>query len=363
MPLTSNWFRTNDRLQRCLVSDPSHVTEGDRGDHVKLIQGALATIDTADVAIDELARGTYGKTTAHAVLRFKTARKIINFGYQTKPDNIVGRMTIRALDAEMALKERSIFHPLLSFGISALAPKMVILTEPAFHAQAWAGQVARAQPSTQVNAAPGKGSVAANVAAIKKAISDANGGMLIFNVGHGFCLASNFKANTDEGAFDIAPNSVMRIEGKNMESDPSQFVNVFYDDKPPGQPGGGVVPKSERQLDAEAGRNADRRARFDIYEDLSKTFSAARLQAIVLATCRVGRATGLLTKVAKQWNTPIIAYKDQWVFYEAKNRNSRAIMAGDKGKPNTTPPLPHTDTPFGEIFFPLTLTDMAVFRP
>jgi len=85
---------------------------------------------------------------------------------------------------------------------------MVILTEPAYHAQHWADQVARANRNTQVNPAPGKGSVAANVAAIKKAIGDANGGLLIFNVRHGFCLTSNFKPNPDEGAFDIAPNLI-----------------------------------------------------------------------------------------------------------------------------------------------------------
>jgi|SRR5271166_6999838 len=153
----------------------------------------------------------------------------------------------------------------------------------------------------------------------------------------------------------------MRIEGKNMESDPSQFVNVFYDDKPPNQPGGGVVPKSDRQLDEGAGRNADKRKRFSIYEDLSKSFASGKLAGVLLATCCVGRATGVLQKVAKQWNTTIIAYRDQWMFYEAPNRNTRAILAGDKGRARST--TPGTDTPFGEVFFPLSLTEMAQFRP
>jgi hypothetical protein len=357
MALISKWFRANRRLQSCLISDPAHVKKGDQGDHVKLIQGALAILEGPGIDIDEQQSGTYDESTADAVLEFKRRRNIINFSYQTKADNIVGRMTIKALDAEMFRTENLVFRPMLSFAISA-TPTMVILSEPAVHAQLWAKQVASANPNTQVNQAPGNGTVEQNVAAIKKAISDANGGLLIFNVGHGFCLQSNFRPNTQEGAFDIAPNSVMRIEGKNMENDPSQFVNVFYDDKPPPAPGGGVVPKSDRQLDAEAGRNVDKRKRFDIYEDLSKSFKAGQLAGVLLATCRVGRATGLLQKVAEQWNTPIIAYRDQWMFFEAPNRNTRAILAADKGQDGV-----RTKTPFGEIFFPLSLFEMVQLRP
>lgn len=44
---------------------------------------------------------TYGPSTAAAVLSYKTNRQIINRSYQTKPDSIVGKMTIASLDAEM----------------------------------------------------------------------------------------------------------------------------------------------------------------------------------------------------------------------------------------------------------------------
>jgi len=43
----------------------------------------------------------YGKSTATAVLNFKTKRGIINHAYQTAPDNIVGKMTIRSLDESL----------------------------------------------------------------------------------------------------------------------------------------------------------------------------------------------------------------------------------------------------------------------
>jgi peptidoglycan hydrolase-like protein with peptidoglycan-binding domain len=47
----------------------------------------------------------YGPSTAAAVLAFKRKRKIINTGYQTSEDDIVGKMTITALDNELAAFE------------------------------------------------------------------------------------------------------------------------------------------------------------------------------------------------------------------------------------------------------------------
>jgi hypothetical protein len=45
---------------------------------------------------------TYGPGTATAVLAYKTARGIINPAFQAQPDNIVGKMTIRRMDDELA---------------------------------------------------------------------------------------------------------------------------------------------------------------------------------------------------------------------------------------------------------------------
>ena len=59
----------------------------------------------------ELSASLYGKSTAGAVLLFKKKRNIINRRYQTQVDNIVGKMTIAALDKEMLAKEKQI--PLL----------------------------------------------------------------------------------------------------------------------------------------------------------------------------------------------------------------------------------------------------------
>jgi hypothetical protein len=101
MPLISNLFKNNQRLQACLVSDPAHVTPESTGEHVRLIQFALIDIEDAAIAQSELDAQRYGPTTAAAVLAFKKKRHIINRAYQSSPDNVVGKMTISALDKEM----------------------------------------------------------------------------------------------------------------------------------------------------------------------------------------------------------------------------------------------------------------------
>lgn len=101
MPLLSTLLRGDAKLQSCLIKDASHVTKGASGEHVGKIQTALIIVDNAQINKAELRTQTYGDSTAAAVLAYKRARKIINFSYQTQADNIVGKMTIAALDKEM----------------------------------------------------------------------------------------------------------------------------------------------------------------------------------------------------------------------------------------------------------------------
>ncbi|MBR0696694.1 hypothetical protein [Bradyrhizobium lablabi] len=101
MALQSELFKGNQRLERCLTQDSAHVTPNDSGEHVGRIQVALRLLDGASIEPVELTGVRYGQSTASAVLAYKTKRKIINFTYQTKPDNIVGKMTIAAMDAEL----------------------------------------------------------------------------------------------------------------------------------------------------------------------------------------------------------------------------------------------------------------------
>ena len=103
MPLWSRLFRGNAALEACLVQDSAHVTPSTVGEHVQLIQRALIYLGYKTIAGSEYRYGTYGRTTAAAVLRFKQQRRIINYSYQNQADNIVGKMTIRRLDKEMTL--------------------------------------------------------------------------------------------------------------------------------------------------------------------------------------------------------------------------------------------------------------------
>ncbi len=98
MALQSRLFRGDPRLEAAAVSDPAHVVPGAVGDHVGKIQSALMTLDGASIARAELEGWLYGSSTAAAVLAYKQKRNIINRSYQTQPDNIVGKMTVTALD-------------------------------------------------------------------------------------------------------------------------------------------------------------------------------------------------------------------------------------------------------------------------
>ena len=105
MPLASQTLSGDPRLEACLVEDSAHLTLGTRGDAVGKVQAALMFVDGSQIDEAELETQTYGPSTAEAVLAFKRQRQIINRSYQTSPDNIVGKMTIRILDDEMTVAE------------------------------------------------------------------------------------------------------------------------------------------------------------------------------------------------------------------------------------------------------------------
>jgi hypothetical protein len=119
MVLQSQLFRGDPKLEAAAVSDPAHIVPGATGDHVRKIQLALIRLDGATIAPD----GVYGPATAAAVLAYKQKRNIINRSYQTKADNIVGKMTMAALDKEMLEAELKPvllqpMHPLARMPIS-----------------------------------------------------------------------------------------------------------------------------------------------------------------------------------------------------------------------------------------------------
>jgi peptidoglycan hydrolase-like protein with peptidoglycan-binding domain len=105
MPLKSGTFAGDERLEACLVKDSAHLTSGVQGEFVAKVQAALIYLDKPTIDENELETQTYGPSTAAAVLAFKKKRKIINRSYQTTEDNIVGKMTIKALDDELVIAE------------------------------------------------------------------------------------------------------------------------------------------------------------------------------------------------------------------------------------------------------------------
>lgn len=102
MALQSRLFRGDSRLEAALTSDPAHIVPGSTGPHVGKIQRALNDLDGAGLQVDD----AYGPATSAAVLAYKQQRNIVNSSTQTRADNIVGKMTMASLDAEMLESER-----------------------------------------------------------------------------------------------------------------------------------------------------------------------------------------------------------------------------------------------------------------
>lgn len=101
MALSSNLFAGDAQLEACAVSNASHIVVGAVGPHVRKVQAAVMVLDRAIIDQGELDAGRYGNSTARAVLAYKAKRKIVNRAYQSQADNIVGIMTIKAMDDEL----------------------------------------------------------------------------------------------------------------------------------------------------------------------------------------------------------------------------------------------------------------------
>jgi hypothetical protein len=103
MALQSALFRNDEKIEAAAKIDSAHIVPNSVGPHVSKIQTALMLTDNARIEPDEIQKMTYGKTTAEAVLAFKRKRDIVNRSYQTTADNIVGKLTVAALDKELVL--------------------------------------------------------------------------------------------------------------------------------------------------------------------------------------------------------------------------------------------------------------------
>jgi hypothetical protein len=99
---TAFGFKGDEKLEACLHNDRDHITIDSSGDHVSMIQRAVMLLENASINKSEINANTYRKSTAAVVFQFKRKRHIINWSYQRKEDDIVGKMTIKAtMDDEL----------------------------------------------------------------------------------------------------------------------------------------------------------------------------------------------------------------------------------------------------------------------
>jgi peptidoglycan hydrolase-like protein with peptidoglycan-binding domain len=384
--LSSRLFWGDAKLEAAAVKDASHIVQGARGEHVVKIQTALNLLDGAALAMD----GIYGPRTAAAVLAYKQKRGIINLSYQTRADDIVGKMTIAALDREL---QRLVPHSLsVNFLLSASltsglqTPRTVIVTEPAPTSVKWAQQVVdfcqKNQSSLPIMPASKVvvpvGNTPAQIADVYKGVATqaGAGGCIIVSVGHG---GASPVGDQDVGMVDLGPSNAFKVAGRNcllvgeilggkrrpltipptMNNDDIDFFHteVFYaDPKPP--------PSHSRKEDDEANSANDgpkaRLANWKAYEDIAAAIKGARVGLVVFMTCVVGKAPGMLRKMASQWGCDILAYKRLIAIGEASNRRARAFFEND---PEGTDPNVTSNTPLAEVMPPPSRDAVWIRKP
>lgn len=382
--LKSNLLNNNSRLRSCLSSDKDHIIIGCAGDYVGLIQTTLTIIDNASIDISELKSMYYGASTAEAVQLYKADRGIINHTYQNTADNIVGKMTIEAMDKEMISKESywlssggfaAPFLRSLLFAPKLKGPKVVIVSEVNEPWISWARQMKQAYAGQQAGkenkvhiVEMGNGETVSSASQKLKsaAMLAGPGGMLIFSVGHGGAPLINNSAG-QWGIFDMAPNHVFQLGGRdcwyvgidepkgNKERDGRErsypsATGAFYADRPPMDGGFIMYSKRETDLGDQSEFAKTRLKNWDSYQDVSNSF--ANLGSILLLTCRVGNANGFLLRLKQQWNTKIIGYKRR-VLGQAIDGKVRVFLEGDREGQGT-------NTAFATMMFPLSMDSIII---
>lgn len=373
MALRSRIFSGNPRLESCAVSDPSHVTEDDRGLHVFLIQQAVRVLDGADIEQGELDSFEYGASTADAVLAYKQKRKIINPAYQKQADNIVGKMTIKRLDDEMLRLEAGLLRlggaGFLFRGIALLAagktvtsgPQVVIVSEKKEQFAMWADQVVAffKKNNTRIANISVEGAVTPkDVAKVYETAASlaGTGGIVFINAGHGI---PSEVGNADDGRLDLAPHQRFMLGGRDdllVGEVPSRnqkdngirlHTSVFYDEDPDGA---GPRPSKKRNDETfnKASPGAKQRlANWAAYESICSSFKSRHLHGVVVLTCRVGQSSGMMRKIAQQWGCPVIAYPRRIIGEITRNfegkklvkARSRMFCQGDAEGQGTNIPL------------------------
>jgi hypothetical protein len=198
-------------------------------------------------------------------------------------------------------------------------------------------------------------------------------GTLVLSVGHGGAAVDPRAAgNNENGMFALGPGSSFMVGGRGAwlvgQPKPKDVAeisgidqkvpcatSVFYADRPQSRPG--IVIKSDLENDQANAKQgvfgAEERIRnFRHYQAVGRAFS--QIGQIFLLTCRVGLAPGLLQRASKEFNTSIVAYKRK-VVGQMVNGRAGVWLEGDNSGSGTNMPV-------GEVFLPMSLTDMVTVR-
>ena len=374
MALKSKWFGGNQRCQQCAVVDAKHILGGDSGLHVFLVQEALILLDGGRIERGSWINGVMAPrrpprccaTSRHATSSIEvTSRKPTTSS--ARYDRFSRRGHARSRDGDRSPGWRGLptgKHPAGWPRVRLSGPKLVVITETAQPWSKWADQFVAADPARRAKVPIPNGNTPAIIADLyKRAIGLAGvGGTVIISVGHG--VPSD--ASTDDGRFDLGPAGSFKVGGRNAllvgdppPSHPSgplvfQETQVFYADSPP------PPSRSRKADDQDSGSHAAKRrlANWQAYDDISAAFKAQRLAAIVMLTCRIAAATGMMRRVAQQWGNAVLGYTRRIVGQEVDGR-VRVFLQGDPSGtfyqwPNTT------NTPASETFFPISRDSVQV---
>jgi hypothetical protein len=298
--------------------------------------------------------------------------------------------TIAAMDKEM----RTLIAPSLSvnFLLSATlasgiqTPRTIIVTETNPDSVLWAQQVvgncqkmlrlsAPVMPAS-IETVP-NGKTPAQIAEIYKRVAPqaGAGGCIIISVGHG---GASPQGDPEVGLVDLGPSNAFKVAGRNtllvgeefrgkrkpitippnMKPDDIDFFHteVFYaDPKPP--------PLRSRKQDDESSGSDGAKARlanWKAYEDICGAFKQAQIGLVVLLTCVVGKAPGMLRKMASQWGCDIFAYKRLIGIGRARNGRERAFFESD---PEGNDPSVTTNTPLAEVMPPPSRDAVWIKKP
>jgi hypothetical protein len=183
----------------------------------------------------------------------------------------------------------------------ARTAKDVVIDETDEMWSLWTKQFVDTQPQARTKITmPAGAHPAQAITVIKRAIATAEqGGRIIFSVGHG----SQGQGGALDGMADLAPGGNARLGGHDHQN---VWVDVFYDVNV-----GGANSVSDQQYDRDNNPNGQRAKNWAQYQDLASAFRAGGIQRVIFLTCKVGNAENFIRKIANDWGTVVVAYRDR----------------------------------------------------